>query len=72
MVNADGEVRGDFLNLSQDMISQFKVVTSLVKAMSAQVNREVGSRVPQHDNTMACSFIDSTRINGPTYTLKIS
>ena len=59
----NGQIRADFLNLAQSMISQASVVTSQVQAMTAQVNSEVGRRVPQHANTMASHLRDFTRMN---------
>ena len=35
--------------------------------MAAQVNREVGPRVPQHANIVASRLIDFTRMNTPMF-----
>ncbi|TMW95325.1 hypothetical protein EJD97_009077 [Solanum chilense] len=57
------EIRESFLNLAQTMNFKDNVVTSQVQAMTTQVNREVGPRVPNHASTMASRFRDFTRIN---------
>ena len=47
------------------MTSHANSSTSQVQAMTAQVNREVGPRVPQHANTMASHLRDFTRMSPP-------
>ena len=49
------------------MTSQSNVVTSRVKAMTTQVNREVGPRVPQHANIMASCLREFTRVSPPMF-----
>lgn len=49
------------------MKSQANVVTSQVKAMMVQMNREVESRVPQHANNMTSHLRDFTTINPPMF-----
>ena len=63
----DGEIRADFLNLSQAMTSQANDVTSQVQAITALVNREVGHRMPPHASTMASHLRDFTRMNRPMF-----
>ncbi|TMX05855.1 hypothetical protein EJD97_011733 [Solanum chilense] len=63
----DGDIRADFLFLSQSMTSQDNAVTSPVQAMTAQMNREVEPRVPQHVKTMSSRLRDFTIINPPNF-----
>ena len=49
------------------MTSQANVVTSKVHDMAAQVNREVGPRVPQYANIVASRLIEFTRVNTPMF-----
>ena len=63
----DGEIRAAFLNFTQAMNSQVNAFTSEVEAMTAQGNREVGPRVPQHANTTVSCLRDFTKINPPIF-----
>ena len=49
------------------MTSQANVVTSQVQAMTTQVNREIGPRVPQHASTMVSRLRDFTKMNPPMF-----
>ena len=49
------------------MTSQANVVTSKVHDMAAQVNREVGPRVPQYANIVASRLIEFTRVTTPMF-----
>ena len=59
----DGEIRSSFLTLDQAMTYQANVVTS----MTAEVNIEIGPRVPQYANTIASRLRDFTRMNQPMF-----
>ena len=63
----DGEIRATFLTLAQAMTSQAIFVTSQVQAITSQVNREIGTRVPQHDNTIALRLRDFARLSSPIF-----
>ena len=63
----DGDIRAEFLTLTQSMTSQDNVVTSQVQTMTAQMNRGVEPRVPQHIKTMASRLRDFTIINPPKF-----
>ena len=63
----DRDIRADFLTLTQAMTFQANGLTSQVQAMTSQMNREVGPRVPQHANTMASWLKNSTRMNPPMF-----
>ena len=63
----DGEIRASFLNSAQAMTSQDNFVTSQVKVMTFQVNREVGPRVPQHANTKVSHLREFTRMSPPMF-----
>ena len=49
------------------MKSQANAIISQVEAMADQLNREVGTRVPQHSNTMASRLRDFTRMYQPMF-----
>ncbi|TMW85924.1 hypothetical protein EJD97_022258 [Solanum chilense] len=63
----DGEIKADFITLTQAMTSQDNVSTSQVQAMTTQMNREVGPRLPQHTNIVASHLRDFTRMNAPIF-----
>ena len=63
----DGEIRSVFLNLDQDMDFQANSFTSRVQPLTAQVNIEVGFRMPPHAITMASCLRDFTQVNTPIF-----
>ena len=63
----DGEIRTTFISLAQEMTYKANVVTSKVQAIKAQVNREVGPRVPQHANTKVSHLREFTRMSPPMF-----
>ena len=64
---SNGEIRENFLNLAQAMISQENSVTSQVQSMTTQANREAGPLVAQHASAMGYHLRDFTRINPPIF-----
>ena len=63
----DRDIRADFLTLTQAMTFQANAFNSQVQSMTAQVNRVVGPRVPQHANTMASHLRDFAKMNPPMF-----
>ena len=59
----DGDIRATFLNFDQSMTSQANAFNSQVQSMTAQVNRVVGPRVPQHANTISSHLRDFANIS---------
>ena len=57
----DGEIREDIFYFDQEW--HLKFLTSQVKAMTDQVNREGEPRGPKQANTMASHWRDFTRMN---------
>ena len=63
----NGEIKEVFFTLIQEMTSQYNSITLQIQSMMAQMNRQVGPRVPQHANIMLLHLREFTRANPHMY-----